>query len=137
MFLEVYRYLLRSNFMKRYLAFIVVFSSILALNAQKANPESDFKYELETFEIQEGFVSDTVDAVVITKYIDNARNVIIPSSIEGFPVVKLGKSVFRDTNVVPVVIPDSIIFIDRDSSINANGCFKMCKFLQKVVLSKT
>lgn len=125
--------------MKRYLTFIVVFflfSSILVLNAQKANPESDFKCELETLEIRDGFVSDTVDVVVITEYIGKARNVIIPSSIEGLPVVKLGKSVFQDTNVVSVVIPDSVISIASDSSIAMLGCFKNCKFLQKVILSK-
>ena len=115
---------------------LVVFVSIATLSAQNANPESDFKYKLEKFEIQEGFVSDTIDAVVITKYIGKARNVIIPSSIEGFPVVKLGREVFQDTNVVSVVIPDSVISIDSRNTILVLGCFKMCKFLQKVVLSK-
>jgi len=118
------------------LSFLFVFANISSLNAQKANPESDFRYELETFKIQKGSLSDEVDAVVITEYIGKARNVIIPSSIEGFPVMALGKEVFQGTNVVSVVIPDSVISIYSRNTIGGDGCFQRCKFLQKVVLSK-
>lgn len=118
------------------LSFLFVFANISSLSAQKANPASDFRYELETFEVRKGSLSDEVDAVVITKYIGKARNVIIPSSIEGFPVVKLGREVFQDTNVVSVVIPDSVISFSESYTIGGPGCFKGCKFLQKVVLSK-
>ena len=66
------------------LSFLFVFANISSLSAQKANPASDFRYELETFEVRKGSLSDKVDAVVITEYIGNARNVIIPSSIGVF-----------------------------------------------------
>ena len=121
---------------KLFCTVLVVFVSIATLSAQKANSASDFRYSLGTFEVKKGSLSDEVDAVVITKYIGNARNVIIPSSIEGFPVMKLGDEVFQYSNVVSVVIPDSVISIDSRNSIGGSGCFKGCKFLQKVVLSK-
>ena len=54
--------------------------SVGIAEAQKANPPSDFDYDLN----KEG------SGVIIKKYKGEATDVIIPSIIEDFPVVTLG-----------------------------------------------
>ena len=109
--------------MKRYFScLLVLFLFILTsegLMAQKANPPSDFKYDLN----KEG------TGVIIQGYKGEATDVIIPSSIEDLPVVELDFMASCESNIVSIVIPDSVILI-RD------GCFFYCRSLQKVTLPK-
>ena len=97
--------------------------SVGMVEAQKANPPSDFDYDLN----EEG------SGVVIKNYKGKEKDVIIPSLIEDFPVVQLGKSAFYESNIVSVVIPDSVILI---GGYDGRGCFYGCESLQKVTLSK-
>ena len=73
--------------MKKYfgivLAFMLMMGSAVGLHAQKANPASDFECEL----------NNDGTGVVIKKYKGVATNVIIPSVIEDFPVVELGRGI--------------------------------------------
>ena len=110
------------------------------------NPASDFKYDLNAERT----------GVVIREYIGKRKKVIIPSTIEGFPVVELGGGSFSATVIIPgyddpsedvpieelnpyafggsiesdivsVVIPDSVVKM---------GGFYFCNRLKKVVLPK-
>jgi len=107
--------------MKKYFgAVLLVFLSAgILLTAQKANPVSDFEYDLNS----EG------TGVVIKKYKGTSKDVIIPSMIEDFPIVKLGYDSFKETKIVSVIIPNSVTIIDRE-------CFSKCKYLEKVTLPK-
>lgn len=82
--------------------------------ATKPNPETDFVYDL------------TADGqgIVITGYKYNKegdpRNISIPETIEGYPVVELGDYVFKSTAVISVVVPQTVQkvgqFYDRVTS---------------------
>lgn len=74
-----------------------------AFKRAKEAPASDFIYGL----------TDLGDGVVIKKYIkkksDEDVEIIIPSEIEGMPVVELADDAFNRSIVKTVVIPDSIL----------------------------
>lgn len=76
-----------------------------AFKRAKEAPASDFIYGL----------TDLGDGVVIKKYIkkksDEDVEIIIPSEIEGMPVVELADDAFNRSIVKTVVIPDSILRI--------------------------
>ncbi|MGI5085962.1 leucine-rich repeat protein [Treponema putidum] len=74
-------------------------------------PITDFEYEL----------MDS-DEVCITGYIGNSTHVVIPSEIEGFPVVRLGAVFYGNTTIKSVIIPDSVRRMDNtfeDSNIKS------------------
>lgn len=103
--------------------------SVGMVEAQNANPPSDFDYDLN----KEG------TGVVIKKYKGKEKDVVIPSLIEDFPVVQLGRMAFYESNIVSVVIPDSVILIASDDGYGygyGRECFCYCEFLQKVTLPK-
>jgi len=116
--------------MKKYfgilLAFMLMMGSAVLLSAQKANSASDFECELN---------SDGT-GVVIKAYKGSAKDVIIPSMIEDFPVVALGRSAFKETNIVSIIIPDSVTEIYCDFWNDDRGCFYECIYLKKVILPK-
>ena len=102
--------------------FVVVFFAVLTMNllvnAQTANPASDFEYDL----------NEAGTGVVIKKYNGETKDVIIPSVIEDFPVVELGNYSFAQSDIISVVIPDSVVYI--------GGAFAACASLAKVTLPK-
>ena len=114
--------------MKRYFTVVsmvcwVVLAGIAgatAQEAQKANPATDFEYDL----------NESGDGVVIYKYKSTATEVIIPAVIEDFPVVRIASEAFSGTNIVSIVFPDSVTSI-------GDKCCQYCEFLTKVVLPKT
>jgi len=56
------------------------------------------------------------DEVVITKYNGTASSLIIPSSINGVSVVRIGASAFSQrTSLVNITIPDSVYAIDQSA----------------------
>lgn len=67
--------------------------------------------------------------VTITDYIgyDGKYDYIsIPSSIKGYPVVKIGKNAFEDLTISSVIIPESVSIIDDYAF---NGCYKLNKIV--------
>ncbi len=116
------------------------------------NPITDFQYE---------FSSDG-ESVYITKYIGSSDVVIIPSKIEGVPVISLKgdiidgvilKGVFENCSVKKVVVPNSITVIgmrtfsgckelieisvsDQCEKI-LDGAFQDCLKLESIDLSRT
>lgn len=113
--------------MKRYFAVVSMMclfalagiAGAVAQEAQKANPASDFEYDL----------TEDGEGVIIRKYTGTSTDVVIPAVIEDFPVVAVGVKAFSETNIVSVVFPDSDIWI-------GDSCFENCKSLQNVVLPK-
>jgi len=107
--------------MKKYfsLIFLVLLSASIVISAQKANPASDFEYEL--------YYDST--GINITKYKGTSKDVIIPSTIEDLQVVALESASFADSKIVSVTIPNCVIVI-------GSYCFGKCKYLEKVTLPK-
>ncbi|WP_105113378.1 leucine-rich repeat domain-containing protein [Streptococcus suis] len=69
----------------------------------EANPESDFEWE----EIENG--------VRITKYMGENKLVIIPASLGGKPVIKIGSSALRARGIRSVQFPASLQTIDSSA----------------------
>lgn len=99
----------------------VLFNSIGTVQAiaQNVSPVSDFEYDL----------NGDGTGVVIYKYKGQRKDVVIPSSIEDIPVVELEHKAFYGTDIVSVVIPNSVTYIDT-------YCFSDCSYLQEVLLPK-
>lgn len=93
-------------------------------------PVEDFEYKLNHLE----------NAIIITKYSGNDEHVVIPSEIDGLPVITIGScdilegnyyiniGAFQNSNIKSVVIPDSVTFIQR--------AFSDCKYLSEVTFGK-
>ncbi len=72
---------------------------------EKPAPEADFEFRL----------TEDLNGVVLTKYKGKAKNVVIPATIEGLPVVMLGKESFYEAQVTSVVIPEGVEAIGRSA----------------------
>ncbi|MBR4247351.1 MAG: leucine-rich repeat domain-containing protein [Treponema sp.] len=117
------------------------------LKKGKPAPETDFETELT----EEG------NGVIITKYKGSAKNVVIPATIQGLPVVEVGgfSSVcheIKDGAAKTVVIPEGVQFIRREgffglenletvvfpSSLRVIGeeAFKKCTNLKNAALNE-
>ncbi|MBQ9277875.1 MAG: leucine-rich repeat protein [Lachnospiraceae bacterium] len=82
---------------------------------------SDFEYE----ETNDG------NGIIITKYLNTmgVPSFIIPDTIDGKPVVEIGKEAFKESNVESVVIPGSVERIDEKA-------FYDCTSLETVFLKE-
>lgn len=102
--------------MKRYFAVVIMMClfaltgivGAVAQEVQKANPATDFEYDLN----QAG------DGVIIKNYKGTSTEVVIPAEIEDFPVVGVGFKAFSETDIVSVVFPDSDIWISASKNVN-------------------
>ncbi len=91
------------------------------------------------------------ESVTITKYVGEYTDVVIPATIDGFPVTKIGEGVFSNrSNLNSAVIPDSVTSIgywafancyDLMSVVIGNGvinieenAFPNCRKLKSVIL---
>ena len=70
----------------------------------------DFKYEYEVRN----------NAVYLTKYNGTETDIILPSKIDGLPVVDFGTT-FEETNITSIVIPDSVLNIEEGAFSGCNG----------------
>jgi uncharacterized repeat protein (TIGR02543 family) len=61
---------------------------------------------------ENGFIFHS-ETNTITDYIGNNKDIMIPSEINGVPVIKIGYSAFLDNGLTSVTIPDSVTFIDE------------------------
>jgi len=84
----------------------------------EATPASDFEYE----------VNDDGD-IVITKYIGNEAEVVIPQKIENKTVTAIGESAFKQSKVEIIYMPNTINNIYRYA-------FEECQNLKKVKFSE-
>ncbi|MGB0744991.1 MAG: leucine-rich repeat protein, partial [Opitutales bacterium] len=67
--------------------------------------------------------------IVENQGINHYGDLVIPDSIEGLPVTRIGDAAFKDQTIETVVIPDSVRFIGDDA-------FYRCEELTSVYLSK-
>ncbi len=79
---------------------------------------SDFDYQL----------LDSLEGVVLLRYIGKGQEIILPAEVEGFPVQRIEGRAFYSTNVKTVVIPDSVVSMGREA-------FAQCSNLVSVRLS--
>ena len=124
--------------MKRYFSILTMicafaFAGIAgaaAQEAQKANPATDFDYDL----------NKAGDGVIIKKYTGKATEVVIPAEIEDFPVVEIGNKAFTETHIVSIVFPDSATindgYYEDKYGDYGYGCCSSCNSLVKVILPK-
>lgn len=90
-------------------------SNIEKLKAGTPAPESDFEVTL----------TNDGNGVIIEEYKGNAKNIVIPSTIQGMPVIVAGG--FAHKNLESVVIPEGVKKIDKYA-------FFECEKLTTVVL---
>lgn len=87
----------------KWLRLLVVLAPPLAVQAQ-------FQYE------------SSAGMMVITRYVGSEKDVVIPSTINGLPVVAIGSLAFYEkSNVTSVVIPDSVTAIDTSAFERCSG----------------
>ena len=82
----------------------------------KAAPESDFEFKL----------SDDGTFIAITNYKGDAKNLVIPETIQGVPVASI-RGFYYNKKIKSVVIPSSVKVIRDDA-------FSECEALEKVTL---
>lgn len=82
----------------------------------KVAPESDFEFKL----------SDDGTFITLTRYNGNAKNLVIPETIQGMPVEVIG-GFYQNNKIKSVVIPSSVKVIEPDA-------FLECESLEKVTL---
>lgn len=67
------------------------------------------------------------DTCTITEYVGSRSDVVIPETIDGLTVTKIGAEAFRESEIVSVQFPDSIVSI-------GNYAFHYCDDLTELVL---
>lgn len=105
-------------------------SSATAANTEP-NSEDDFDWE----------VNDDFTEITIKKYKGKRKDVVIPSTIQDVPVMKIGSGAFLENETITsVVIPEGVKSIGRNYIIEheayawMNGAFSRCYNLESVVL---
>ena len=86
----------------------------------EANPASDFEYSV---------AKSDKNAIVITKYIGEAKDVVIPQKIDNTPVVSIYYAAFFKSDITSVVMPDSVKYV-------LDYAFELCKNLTRVEFGK-
>lgn len=109
----------------------------------EANSAEEFEYD---------FIGD--GTVYITKYKGNSKEVVIPSTVEGYTVSRIGSNVFsQSNNIYSVVVPDSVDTLERSAFYNLKNlknvtlgsgiktikeeAFNYCENLQNINLPDT
>lgn len=117
----------QKRFVSRVVSLIFLMSvlGMGSLFAQKASPESDFKYDL----------NEAGDGIVIQAYLGKGGDVVIPSKIEDMPVVGLKLQIIHNFDLAPItslIFPDSVTFIEFEAGMGEIQNLK----LKKLVLPK-
>lgn len=112
----------------------------------KSMPVCDYVYKdgVKTF-ISDGYIEqdgnyffinpDNTAVLMRSQYKDNSESealsdpLIIPSEVSGCPVTAIGNEAFMNSNVMEVVLPETIEFIDENA-------FGNCKYLNKINFPK-
>jgi len=92
-------------------ACFLVLIAFVAISPVLGQSESDFRVS----------VNLSGDGVVIDKYLGKEKIVVIPATIQGFPVREIGERVFERTyDVISVTIPEGVTKIGKVAFL---GCF--------------
>jgi hypothetical protein len=114
---------------------ILVLTMTTAVFAQKAEPERSFRYKL----------TDDEKGIVITAYTGTNPNLVIPRTIEGYPVKKIGTEGLVGISVVNICGTDlrnssrllQTVIVPEGVEIIGEHTFSNCINLRKVVLPST
>ena len=102
---------------------------VAGTTARAQEPASNFQYDL----------NEACNGIVIKKYTGSNRNLVIPRTIEGYPVVEVRGNMnfprwmedsMSNTSLISVVIPEGVRVIDK-------GAFAHQKNLTSVTLPST
>ncbi len=85
----------------------------------QANPPSDFEYT----------VSEEENYSAITKYVGNAKSVVIPKKLGGAPVKLIYGVAFMGADITSVVMPESVMYI-------GDYAFSNCRYLETIKFSE-
>lgn len=97
-------FIMRRVVMKRFLA-IFLFTIIGCLVPLHAQAEDTFQTDLFRYKIVDGEVE-------ITKYLSNYTiDVVVPKTIDGKPVTRIGDSVFESKSIKSLTLPEGLISI--------------------------
>ena len=109
-----------------FLMSVLSMGNLFAQKVPKESPASDFKYDL----------NEAGDGIVIQAYLGKGGDVVIPSKIEGYPVVGLKLEILYNFDISPItslIFPDTVTFIEFAEG--ASGTLTNNK-LKKLVLPK-
>ncbi len=87
--------------------------------------ETDRKASDENFEYS---YNPILRGWIVTEYKGDGKKVEIPEEVDGEKVVVIGEAAFKDSNIKSVVMPDTILTIDREA-------FYGCQKLKNVKMS--
>jgi hypothetical protein len=89
-------------------------------SGKSASPAGDFAYDL----------NKAGDGIVITKYTGEGGVVVIPATIDGYPVVEMRYLFYKNADITSVVVPPGVKKIPREA-------FAVCEYLTSVILPDT
>ncbi|QHX44142.1 hypothetical protein GWP43_12565 [Treponema vincentii] len=106
------------------LAVLISGTGLIPVLAQSVSPVSDFEYDL----------NGDGTGVVILKYVGKGGDIVIPDSIEDFPVVSVGCGFDNEnvkTPITSVIFPDTITYIDTSFADTVKKIFfpRYCSYL--------
>ena len=117
-------------------SFISSGSSVSSTNDEPDEEDiSDIQNDKQSMIVPVGAATDdgfsytiTEEKVTITNYTGSTTDVVIPSEIEGYPVVSIGNSAFSNDNVLKEVeLPDSLVTV-------GDYAFSSCKSLESITI---
>ena len=91
-------------------ACFLILVAFVAISPVFGQSESDFKVS----------VNLSGDGVVIDKYLGKEKIVVIPATIQGFPVREIGNVAFQNSSVVSVTIPEGVTKIGERAFTNSS-----------------
>lgn len=76
-------------------------ATLAELTKTSSSPGGDFKYDL----------TEDGSGIIIKSYTGTASTLIIPDSIEGYPVVEIGEAAAKESNIQVLIIPSTVRII--------------------------
>ena len=91
----------------------------------------------EVLALEDGVFLYTLDAgdATVTGYTGPGGSVVVPEKLDGYPVVSIGTSAFRNnTTLTSITFPASLTTIANGSN-NSGGAFYGCSYLASVTFN--
>ena len=121
---------------KKIVSFMLMFSLCVPMTTLNVtyNNTSMISTYAENLTTSDGLFEYSVDLiynhVVISRYVGSDTSVVIPTEIDGYPVVSIGNDAFKDSLIESVTIPEGICSL-------GNWTFSSCSNLTSISLPKS